>query len=73
MPDSNVPVRDGRGSLIDILDREKQGAIDDAFLFRGFASIKLEKLADSALVISALTIYQLFRCLIRPPTCYTTF
>jgi hypothetical protein len=66
MPDSNVPMGRGRGSLIDLLEREKQVVIDEIFRFRGFASIKLEELADRALVISALTIYRLFPCLICP-------
>jgi hypothetical protein len=64
MPDSNLPMRRGRGSLIDLLEREKQVVIDETFLFRGFASIKFEELADRALVISALTICRLFSCLI---------
>jgi hypothetical protein len=73
MPDSNVPMRSGRRSLMDILEREKRAANEDTDLFPGPASIELEELADRVLVISALVIFRLFHCLICPHTCYTTF
>lgn len=73
MPDSDVRMSSGRRSLLDMMEREKPAASEDISLLPGWASIKLEELADRSLVISALTIFRLFPRLICPPICYTTF